>query len=86
MLLLRMFGMELSEQETEKLDSLFSELATQLRPFVAPTLAAQAEVFGLKSSSIQPSRSSRVAPFEQGSVPVKGELYRRQDTDCSLIE
>src|SRR5262245_8470443 len=69
MILLRMYGMALDEQKTEKLDSLFSELATHLRPFVAPTLAAQAEVFGLKPSSIQPTRSVAIAEaLKEGGV------------------
>src|SRR5215475_9370018 len=75
MILLRMYAIELDEQKTEKLDSLSSELATHLRPFVAPTLAVQAEVFGLKPSSIQPTRSVQVSPFEQESVSVKGEIF-----------
>jgi hypothetical protein len=76
MLLLRMYRVQVSEQKIEKLDSFIDELASQLRSFVAPVRAAQAQVFGLDPSRIRRSRSSRQDSFEPTSpLPVKGEIF-----------
>jgi hypothetical protein len=69
MILLRMYRAELPEEKLEGVDVLFKDLSGYLRPFVAPTLAAQADVFGLTPSNLPQHRVSKNSQLGPLTMP-----------------